>query len=143
MGIGYTYDSAGRLSTATYPTIPFYSTPPTYTYGYDGMGRPASMTDNTTNPYTGLGVPWVQNGTYDRAGHMTSMTVFSGNTVTDNPAAYWAATAQTMGYNVNGQLTSMNWAYVAHCRPPRLHHCRRRPGDRHKSSVPVHGDRCR
>ena len=76
IGIGYTYDSVGRLSTVTYPTPTLYGTPPTYTYGYDSMSRPVSLTD-------GGGTPWVQSGQYDAAGRMTSMIV-------GNPGPYWA-----------------------------------------------------
>ena len=80
LNIGYTYDSAGRLSTATYPTKLL----PTVrcrrlrpTYGYDGMGRPVSMTDNLVNSYTGTDNVWVQNGQYDPAGHVTSLGLLS------------------------------------------------------------------
>jgi RHS repeat-associated protein len=99
IGIGYTYDSVGRLSTVTYPTPTLYGTPPAYTYGYDGMSRPVSLTD-------GGGTPWVQSGQYDAAGHMTSMIV-------GNPGPYWGdLRTKTVGYNVNGQIASLNWVYT-------------------------------
>ena len=105
LNIGYTYDSAGRLSTATYPQTSTYgSSAPTYTYGYDGMGRPVSMTDNLVNSYTGTDNVWVQNGQYDPAGHVTSLGLLSSG------SSLPAYTTQTRAYNHNGQVTAMNWA---------------------------------
>lgn len=42
--------------------------PITYPYGYDGMGRVNSMSDNDPNSVSGNGNPWVQNVQYDFAG---------------------------------------------------------------------------
>jgi RHS repeat-associated protein len=102
LSVGYTYDSAGRLLTESYPQNTANAT---YTYGYDGMGRPVSMTDNLVNSYTGTGNVWVQNGQYDPAGHVTSLGLLN-----NAPGTAPAYTTQTMAYNANGQVTSMNWA---------------------------------
>jgi YD repeat-containing protein len=109
-GVSYTYDSAGRLSTTAYPQTT-YVAPTTYTYSYDGMGRAVSMNDNTYG-FSGSGVPWVQNGLYDAAGRMTGMTRFNGATLSSDPSGWSNAISQTMGYNVNGQLTSLNWGLL-------------------------------
>jgi hypothetical protein len=74
--IDYANDSAGRLMAATYPREGT-TTPTTYGYMYDSMGRPLSMTDNDhlnyDGPYTGSGTTWAQNAQYDPAGRMTNM----------------------------------------------------------------------
>ncbi len=61
--VNYTYDSAGRTATTTYPmaepfspfspNMYFYGPSPpgiTLTYGYDSMGRPNSLTDASARP---------------------------------------------------------------------------------------------
>jgi YD repeat-containing protein len=66
-----TYDSQGRLLTVKYPDtwLNFsVQTGPTYTYAYDGMGRPISLTDNQTNPVT-----WVNNVTYGLSGELLTL----------------------------------------------------------------------
>ena len=108
----YTYDSAGR--TATYgisgsltntsqaPPVPIV-----YTYGYDSMGRPATLTDNFAQWATGgQNIIWAKNGQYDFAGRMTSLQTLSA---VYYPLFQTTYTTQQMTWNVNGQLTSQNW----------------------------------
>jgi hypothetical protein len=119
--VDYTYDSAGRTATTTYPMAsPFsqssYSLGPvTFTNGYDSMGRPNSLTDpNGTSGaawfQTSGPVNWAQNVQYDYAGRLSSMQYING-------VSYWGGntspswTQETMSYNVNGQLTSLGWAF--------------------------------
>ena len=42
-----TYDNEGKVLTVSYPNAG-----PTYTYAYDTMGRPISLTDNQSSPET-------------------------------------------------------------------------------------------
>jgi RHS repeat-associated protein len=70
------------------------------------MGRPVSMTDNLVDSYTGTSNVWAQNGQYDPAGHVTSLGLLNNAGSSLSPAY----TTQTMAYNHNGQVTSMNWA---------------------------------
>jgi RHS repeat-associated protein len=70
------------------------------------MGRPVSMADDDPYSYSGTGTTWAQNGTYDYAGRMTGIQIFNAGST----AAYPAYSTQSMGYNANGQLTSMNWS---------------------------------
>jgi len=92
--MNYTYDSAGRLSTDA-PNVATYA--PTYTYSYDSMGRPVSMTDASS-------LAWTQNGTYDLAGRRTSLQLFEN--YSGGSPIY---TTETRSYNVNGQLATINW----------------------------------
>jgi RHS repeat-associated protein len=92
----WTRDSAGRLSTVTYP---FVSTPSfSVTYSYDGMGRPASMSGSTV----------VNNVQYNAADQIVGMRYVAGQQSGTN-----VFTQETMGYNANGQLTSLGWGNPA------------------------------
>ena len=83
----YTYDSAGRTSTVTYP-MAFQTSAnaqPVMVMGYDGMGRPVSMTDQSGDPGTNGSYPptnWVSGVQYDYAGRQTNMSWLTG---LDNP----------------------------------------------------------
>jgi RHS repeat-associated protein len=79
--------------------------PVTYTYGYDGMARPVSMVDNNPNSNNGYSTTWAQNVQYDFAGRLTNWQRHTGGNNFDT------SVAETLGYNVNGQLTSMSWSY--------------------------------
>ena len=118
MEVDYTYDSAGRQATVTYPgALPTqYATAPsgpiTYTYTYDAMGRPASLTDNLA-PYTltGANVNWVQNVQYDFAGRLSGWQHYYG-TYDDyyyNPVD--VSTKEARQYNTNGQMSSLTWSF--------------------------------
>ena len=115
--VDYAYDSAGRVSSTKYPmALPFPEQfgqprgvglgPITFTYGYDAMGRPASLTDNSgLTSGQGPGSPpinWVQNVQYDYAGRRTSMQYL--DYVDYNGSSAYAQ--ETMSYNANGQLTT-------------------------------------
>ncbi len=123
--VDYTYDNTGRTATTKYPMAApssWYNNGPggealgpiTLTYGYDSMGRPASLTDNSGATGASWGqtsspVDWVQNVQYDYAGRMTSMQAVVGSDY--NSGSYvtsWAT--RTMAYNVNGQLASLSWS---------------------------------
>ncbi len=124
--VDYAYDNAGRTTTTTYPMAePFSPLSPnmyyyggmpagiTLTYGYDSMGRPNSLTDasGATGASWGLSGPinWVQNVQYDFAGRMNSMQY-----VTHMSPSGAALIQKTMGYNVNGQLSSLSAANVGY-----------------------------
>ena len=98
LDVVYGYDSAGRASTVTYPMAAAFGShsvgPTTFTYTYDSMGRPTKLTDGT-------GWTWAQNALYDFAGRPTSV---------DYLEAAGAYTTRSFGYNVNSQLTSMQWS---------------------------------
>jgi RHS repeat-associated protein len=96
----YTYDSAGRTVTSTYPVaIAGVTQNDTFTSGYDGMGRPVSLTGNETPS----ALTWVQNVQYDFAGRRSSMQYL----VSPTSSGY---TTEAKGYNTNGQLASMTWS---------------------------------
>ena len=86
----YVYNAAGQVTTMTYPT----PTSAVLTYGYDGMDR--------LNSLSSPGAPWnwAQNVQYDVAGRMSGI---------QYPAGAGAVAQETMTYNVNGQLASLNW----------------------------------
>jgi RHS repeat-associated protein len=71
----------------------------TFTSGYDGMGRPISLT-GIESPSA---LTWVQNVQYDFAGRRSSMQYL----VSPTSAGY---TTEAKGYNTNGQLASMTWS---------------------------------
>jgi RHS repeat-associated protein len=96
----YTYDSAGRTLTSTYPVaIAGVTQNDTFTSGFDGMGRPVSLTGSETPS----ALTWVQNVQYDFAGHRSSMQYLVSPTST-------GYTTEAKGYNANGQLASMAWS---------------------------------
>jgi hypothetical protein len=106
----YTYDTAGKL--ASYQTI--FPTgqsgvspqPVTYMYGFDGMGRAVSLTDDLgVWLYETANTNWAQNAQYDVAGRQTSLQFWVGLTAS-NAAVF---TTETRGYNQNGQMTDQNW----------------------------------
>jgi YD repeat-containing protein len=61
---------------------------PTYTYAYDGMGRPVSLVDNQPTPET-----WVSNVQYGISGELLNIS--------------YAGTSETRTYNSRLQLTSV------------------------------------
>jgi YD repeat-containing protein len=110
--VDYTYDQVGRVATMAYPwwSTASTSTPNVpFTYSYDTMGRPASLTDPNgfSEPSGGWPVTWVQNVQYDLAGRMASMQY-----QTDTPTYYQDSgpvyATKAMSYNVNGQLSSLS-----------------------------------
>ena len=107
--VDYTYDSAGRTSTVTYPMTfqNSYNTQPVMTMGYDGMGRPVSMTDPSGDPGTSGSYPptnWVSGVQYDYAGRQTNMSWLTGL------ATGYNSTSESRTWNVNGQLASIGWS---------------------------------
>jgi YD repeat-containing protein len=90
--VSYSYNSAGQVASVTYPiAVPFdpqwpnpLPGPVTFTYGYDTMGRPVSLTDNggtSVGYYSGNWssgpANWVQNVQYDLSNRITSMQVIN------------------------------------------------------------------
>jgi len=67
-----TYDNEGKVLTVKYPDI--NSTGPTYTYAYDTMGRPTTLTDNQS-------ATWVSGVQYGLSGELLSL---NGETRTYN-----------------------------------------------------------
>ncbi len=103
MAVAYGYNTAGQVTTMQYPTTGAGWW--TFNYGYDSMGRPSSL--NETLP----GSPsssWVPAAQYDLAGRMSSLQYAAGAVYQGNNLVT-VYTQETMGYNVNGQLTSLNW----------------------------------
>ena len=108
----YTYNSGGQVATYgmarnSSSTLP---TDPTYTYAYDAMGRPTTLTDDQSG-LSGGGTPntvWAKNAQYDFAGRMTSLQTYGGiyYTGTYQPAYE----TETSTWNVNGQLASRGWS---------------------------------
>src|SRR6202030_2873584 len=92
MTVNYTYNQAGRVWTMQYPSSSFSK----LTYGYDAMGRLNSLAGAQTL------VPAAQ---YDLAGRMSSIQYLAGASG-GCPTLY---TQETMAYNVNGRLSSLNW----------------------------------
>ena len=104
LNLAYTYGSAGQVSSMSYGTQANGTGSPgttTFTYGYDAMDRPVSLSDST-------GKTWVENVQYDYVGRLDSMDYFAGsyNTGSGLVPLY---TQESMTYNVNGQLASLNW----------------------------------
>ena len=94
---------------------PVRTRPVTFSYTYDTLGRPASLTDASgyslgynTGSWSGAPVNWVQNVTYDVGSRMTSMQLVDGYLSSSNWSASYAQ--QTMTYNASGQMTSINWS---------------------------------
>ena len=77
------YDGEGRLLAVNYPI-----TGKRYAYGFDSRGLPSTLT-NTTDTVT-----LVSSVTYGVAGEMTAFATGGGT--------------ETRGYNVNGQMTTLN-----------------------------------
>jgi RHS repeat-associated protein len=114
--VDYTYDTAGRTKTVTYP-MQFqndYGGQPVMTVGYDAMGRPSSLTDTSGDPAGAPGyyqqpTNWVSGVQYDYAGRLTGISWLDGpagncggcNTASENRT-----------YNVNGQRGSMSWTGI-------------------------------
>ncbi len=106
MAVAYGYNTAGQVTTMQYPTTGAGWW--TFNYGYDSMGRPSSL--NETLP----GSPsssWVPAAQYDLAGRMSSLQYAAGAVYQGNNLVT-VYTQETMGYNVNGQLTSLNWTWA-------------------------------
>ena len=100
VSVSYTRDSWGHILTTSYPTGPAGQTG-IFTYTYDSMGRPNSLTDNgQVSPYENV-VDWVQNAQYDYAGRLATLP-FSTNLTSAN-------LTETRSWNVNGQLASLGW----------------------------------
>jgi hypothetical protein len=81
MKASYSYDAAGRMASYGTATPSANGSPsPVYTYGYDGMGRPVSLTDNAGALYpTASNGVWVQNVQYDFAGRRSFESGRRGN----------------------------------------------------------------
>jgi YD repeat-containing protein len=144
LNAAWTYNTEGRVSSVTYPVsmidpnwqgiccvssggmrVPAPG-PITFTYGFDNMGRPSSMTDNYATSMimydlaVGANVPfdttWVQNMQYDYAGRMSSLQYLKSisdsgyDYAGDEPSVSDSYTTETMSYNVNGQLASLNFS---------------------------------
>ncbi len=99
--VNYVYNYSGQILQVTYPSL----FPVTFTYGYDTMGRPVSLTDNG-NYWSAGQTNWVQNVTYDLSNRMTSMQAIAGQSY-----GYPLYSQKNMTYNANGQTTSINWGW--------------------------------
>ena len=116
MSVSYSYYYDGRLASMTYPlgVVSGWGVyvPVTFSYGYDGMGRPATLTDNAgTFNTSGLNTTWVQGVAYDAAGNMTNMQHYQ-NTTTDCSGTVFTNNLATdvMTYNPNEQLLTKNFS---------------------------------
>lgn len=111
--VDYTYDTAGRTATTSYPMQLTGGVPVTLTYGYDSMGRPNALTDLSGATGAGYGWPsgtpinWAQNVQYDYAGRMSSMQYFTGFSSAFTGSWYPTWSQESMSYNVNGPFA---WA---------------------------------
>jgi YD repeat-containing protein len=89
-----TYDSEGKVLTVSYPNAG-----QTFTYVYDTMGRPISLTDNQSSPET-----WVNNVQYGISSELLQITY----------GAYYSQYTEARTYNSRLQLTqvgSMQYTY--------------------------------
>lgn len=89
----YNYDSEGKVTVFTPPGVGSIDPAKWYTYSFDLMDRPVSMTDNSTNV-------WVQNVQYGPADEITQMT-----RLWLNPQLAYTNQTETRQYNALGQLT--------------------------------------
>ena len=107
----YVYNSAGQVATygMARNSSAMLPTDPTYTYVYDAMGRPTTLTDNRLFLSDGYepNTVWAKNAQYDFAGRMTSLQTFSGLQY----GGTWLPSydTETSTWNVNGQLASRGW----------------------------------
>ena len=90
----YTFDSEGRMTGQTYPAAhglldSFETAGASYTYGFDAMGRPNTMTRARASAL-------ISNVTYNAASQPTAIS-------TSNPQV----NGESRAYNVLGQLTSL------------------------------------
>jgi RHS repeat-associated protein len=108
VSVSYLYDYAERISSVIYPiTTPFTSSGASlgnvyFTYGYDSLGRPATLSGpipggNTAN--------WVEGAQYDSVGRLTQLQYIAG--ASGGTPSY---TTETTGYNSNGQMISQGWS---------------------------------
>jgi RHS repeat-associated protein len=116
LDVSYTFNQAGQIATTTYPTTGSEEnttygnpqtvsyTPSTFTYAYDTMGRPNSLTVGSFAINGYLYPPyqnkWVQNVTYDYAGRQSSLQYWDGN---------YNYMTESKTWNGSGQLASVLW----------------------------------
>jgi RHS repeat-associated protein len=79
----YSYDNEGRMLTVTYPYDPALGGSPSYTYGFDPMGRLNTMTSGNNSVVSGV--------TYNAANQVLSI----------------GGIGESRVYNVNGQMTNL------------------------------------
>ena len=90
----YSYDNEGKMTSVNYPTtysisgfFPVATAGPTYTYSFDAMSRPTTLTDQTS-------FAAVNSVQYNAANQVTSMNYFYNS--------------ETRQYNSLGQMTNLN-----------------------------------
>jgi len=133
VSVTYGYNSVGEVTTTTYPAADAYHgtdhavyyggfyfapVPVTFTYGFDSVGRPVSLTDDRgTNVYFAGGSPdpandtvWVQGVTYDYAGRMTGLQRYLSTTTPDCSDYVDNDITESRGYNASGQVTSKSFS---------------------------------
>jgi len=91
------YDNEGKALTVKYP-----EPGATYTYTYDGMGRPITLADNRTTP-----VNWVTNVQYGPSNELKQMDYRIGNGLYNGALEYQGYQTETRTYNIRGQLTRL------------------------------------
>jgi RHS repeat-associated protein len=110
-----TYDTAGKVLTVKYPDTlggdpsrndPIHVIPgPTYTYTYDGMARPITLTEDRQTPLN-----WVNNVQYGPAGELKSMDyqTATGMSSLDGRLTYTGYySTETRTYNNRLQMTQL------------------------------------
>jgi RHS repeat-associated protein len=103
LDVGYTFDSAGRVSSTSIPVSQGAPSSPAtnvnFSTGYDAMGRAASLTDDDPTSANGVSTTWAS-ASYDFAGRLSALQhhwdVVSGSDV---------MTTIHRGYSVNGELS--------------------------------------
>jgi RHS repeat-associated protein len=100
--------SAANNGSPTCSSCGWHVVPVTYYSGFDGMGRPTSLTDTSpTDSVNGSGSTWVKDVQYDFAGRLTAWSRRTGVSW-DWGGTYQFDTyaAETRGYDSSGRMTS-------------------------------------
>jgi len=86
----YSYDNEGRVVSVTYP-----KGGPTYTYSFDGMGRPVQMSDDA-------GKVWAKEAQYEAGGRLAAVKLWE-----HDGYGYPKFVTEQRSYNARGQLTRL------------------------------------
>src|SRR5260370_30442751 len=96
-----TYDNEGKVLTVKYPDVQGV-TGRTYTYAYDGIGRPIGLTDDQQTP-----VSWVNNVQYGPASELRQISYSVGAPMWDGTGGLYStgSVTETRTYKSPLQLT--------------------------------------
>ncbi len=110
----FVYDTEGKLTSTTYPSINGGSANTTALDTYDAMSRlqGVSTTENLPAAYNCAGpwsgsVAWASSAAYTTANQLSSLTRFTGASDFCPMGDSFGTTSETFKYNVNNQLTDI------------------------------------